>query len=56
MANLKERHVHIKFCIKLGEDATETSRILEVATGEQAVGRTQVFEWFPDFKSCATST
>jgi hypothetical protein len=41
----------MRFCFKLWENATETSKMLNVAVGEQTVGRTQVFEWFASSKS-----
>jgi hypothetical protein len=36
----------MRFCFKVGKNATETSEILKVAFGEQTLGRTQVVEWF----------
>jgi hypothetical protein len=51
MAGLKKQHVCIKFCFKLGLSAMETFEILEVACGEQALGRTQLCDSFSKFKS-----
>jgi hypothetical protein len=45
----------IKFYFKLGKDATETFKMLKACFGEQTMGRTQVFEWFSNFKSGVTS-
>jgi hypothetical protein len=42
---LKEWHICSKFCFKLWKNAIEAFEMLEVAFGEQTVGRTQVFEW-----------
>jgi hypothetical protein len=44
MVDLKERRYYIKFCYKLRKNAAETFEMLEVCFGEQAMGRTQVFE------------
>jgi hypothetical protein len=32
------------FCLKLGESATETFKLLKAALGKQVVGKIQVFE------------
>jgi len=55
MTDGKEQHVCIKFYFKLGRSSTETSETLKVPSGEQTVGRTQVFDWFSKFRSCVTS-
>lgn len=48
--NLEQR-VAIKFCVKLGESATETyGKILKVY-GSDALSRAQVFRWFKEFKA-----
>jgi len=40
---------------KLGRRTTETSETLKTPSGEQTVGRTQVFDWFSKFRSSAAS-
>jgi hypothetical protein len=35
--------------------STEAFEILEIALGEQTVGKRQVFEWFSEFGSGVTS-
>jgi len=45
-----EQRIYIKFCFKIGKPATETYQLLQQAYGEDAVGRTQVFDWFRRFK------
>jgi hypothetical protein len=46
MAGLKEQRICVKFCIKLGKTASETHEVLKTAFGDNAMGRTQTFEWF----------
>ena len=43
----------IKFCFKIGKTATETCQLLQQAYSEDAMGRTQVFDWFHRFKEGA---
>ena len=38
------------FFFLIGKTATETCQLLQKAYGEDAVGRTQVFDWFRRFK------
>jgi hypothetical protein len=40
--DLKQQHICIKLCFKLGKNATGT--FVKVACGEQTMGKTQVFE------------
>jgi hypothetical protein len=54
MAALKEPHVCIKFCCKLGKNARETLKMLHIAFGEQTMGRT-CFELFSEFRSDVAS-
>ena len=50
MSNFKfEQRCAIKFCFKLGTNATETSRKLKEAYEEDASSRAQIFRWFKDF-------
>ena len=47
--NLEERYA-IKFCFKLGKNATETHGILQTAFGASYKNRASVFEWHMRFK------
>jgi hypothetical protein len=51
MADLKKQRVCIRFCFKLGLSGMEAFEMLEVACGEQTVGRTQLCDAFSKFKS-----
>jgi len=55
MCESTEQRICIKFCFKIGKTATETIQLLQQAYGEDAMGRTQVFEWFCRFKEGRTS-
>jgi len=46
-----EQRVNIKFCVKLGKTATETSQLLHDAYGDEALPRARVFEWHRRFVS-----
>ena len=46
---LEERYV-IKFCFKLGKNATETYGMLQTAFGASCMNRACVFEWHKRFK------
>ena len=46
---LEERYA-IKFCFKLGKNATETYGILHTAFGASGMNRASVFEWYKRFK------
>jgi len=50
MCESTEQRICIKFCFKIGKTATETYQLLQQAYGEDAMGRTQVFDWFRRFK------
>jgi hypothetical protein len=50
MADLKEQRICMKFCFALGRTASETHEMLKTAFGDNAMGRTQTFEWFSRFK------
>ncbi|XP_050527794.1 protein GVQW3-like [Daktulosphaira vitifoliae] len=45
-----EQRVSIKFCVKLKKTATETLKMIQEAFGEDALSRTQVFEWHKNFR------
>ena len=55
MCESTEQHICIKFCFKIGKTAKETYQLLQPAYGENAMGRTQVFDWFRRFKEGRTS-
>ena len=46
---LEERYT-IKFCFKLGKNATETCGMLQTAFGPSGMNRASVFEWHKRFK------
>jgi hypothetical protein len=46
MADLKEQRICMKFCFKLGKTASETHEMLNTAFSDNAMGKTQTFEWF----------
>jgi len=46
MCESTEQHICIKFCFKIGKTPMETYQLLQQAYGEDAMGRTQVFDWF----------
>ena len=46
---LEERYA-IKFCFKLGKNATETYGMLQTAFGASCMNRASVFEWHKRFK------
>ena len=56
MADLREQRACIKFCFKLGKTVTECYEMLKTAFGEQAMGRSQILQWFSRFKAGRTST
>jgi len=55
MADFREQRACIKFCFKFGKTATECYEMLKTAFGEQAIGRSQTFQWFSRFKAGRTS-
>ena len=46
---LEERYA-IKYCLKLGKNATETYGMLQTAFGASYMNRASVFEWHKRFK------
>jgi len=50
MCESTEQHICLKFCFKIGKPATETYQLSQQACGEDAVGLTEVFDWFRRFK------
>ena len=51
---LEERYA-IKFCFKLGKNATETYGMLHTAFGASCMNRAWVFEWHKRFKEARES-
>jgi len=55
MCGSTEQRICLKFCFKIGKTTTETYQLLQQAYGENAMGRTEVFDWFRRFKEGRTS-
>jgi len=55
MCESTEQRICIKFCFKIRKTATETYQLLQHAYGGDAMGHTQVFDWFRPFKEGRTS-
>ena len=45
-----EQRLAIEFCFKAGKTATETLRMVNVAFGDQALSRSNVFRWYERFR------
>jgi len=56
MCESTEQRICIKFCFKIRKTATEMYQLLQQAYGEDAIGRTQVFDWFCQFKEGRSKT
>ena len=56
MKDFREQHACMKFCFKIGKTATECYEMLKTAFGEQAMCRSQTFQWFSRFKKGIIST
>jgi len=50
MCESTKQCICIKFCFKIRKTAMETYQLLQQAYGEDAMGCTQVFDWFRPFK------
>jgi len=46
MCEITEQRIYIKTCFKIRKTATENYQLLQQAYGEDAMGCTQVFDWF----------
>jgi hypothetical protein len=42
--------MEIKFCVKLGKNASDTCAVLSKAYGREAVEKPSIFEWHKQFK------
>ncbi|KAJ8950613.1 hypothetical protein NQ318_010812 [Aromia moschata] len=51
MSSLSEQRAAVKCCVLLGKDAAETVIMLKTAYKDDAMGKTQVYEWFARFKA-----
>ena len=51
----KEERYAIKFCFKLGKNATETYGMLQTAFGASCLNKASVFEWHKRFKEARES-
>ena len=50
MADNKEPRVCIKFCFLLGKSVAETVLMLQEAFKDEALSRTQVYQWYSHYK------
>jgi len=55
MCESTEQRICIKFSFKIGKPVMETYQLLQHAYGEDAMDRTQAFDWFRRFKEGRTS-
>ena len=55
MVDFREQRACIKFYLRLGKTATECYEMFKSTFGEQAMGRSQTFQWFSRFKAGRTS-
>ena len=55
MCESTEQSISFKYCFKIRKTATETYQLLQQTYGEDAMGRTQVFDCFRRFKEGRTS-
>lgn len=53
MTERVEQRYCIKFCHKLGDSQSETIRKIQQVFGDDAMGVTQIKEWFNRFKKAA---
>jgi hypothetical protein len=56
MSDFYEQRICVKCCVKLGKSYTETLEMLKTAFGKEALGRTQMYEWWKRSKGGRTST
>jgi hypothetical protein len=56
MSDFHEQRICLKFCAKLGKSFTETFGMLKTAFGDEALDRTQTYEWWKHFRDGQTST
>ena len=46
IAEVDERRMCIKFCVRLGKTGSETFEMLKQAFGDSCMSRSRTFEWF----------
>lgn len=51
MSSLSEQRAAVKFCFLFGKNAADTVLMLKTAYKDDAMGKTQVYEWFSRFKN-----
>ncbi|KAJ8955122.1 hypothetical protein NQ318_009015 [Aromia moschata] len=51
-----EQRVNLKLLVKLGKTFTEVYALLKEVYGNECLSRTQVFEWFKQFKEGCETT
>jgi len=56
MAEVDEKRVCIKFCVRLGKMGSETFEMLKQAFGDSCMSCSRTFEWFGRFKNGRIST
>ena len=56
MTERVDQRCRVKFCQKLGDSQSETIHNIQQVFGEDAMGVTQIKEWFNRFKDGRTST
>jgi transposase len=56
MSAFHEQRICVKFSAKLGKSFTDTFEMLKTAFGNEALGQTEVYEWWKRFKDGRTST
>jgi transposase len=55
MSVFHAQRICVKFCVKIEKSVTETFEMLKIAFGEDAICRTQTYEWWKRFKEGRTS-
>ena len=50
-----KQQICVKFCVQIGKSVTETFEMLKIAIRDEAMGRTQTYEWWKRFKEGRTS-
>ena len=55
MTERVEQRYYIKFCYKLGDSQSKTICKIQQVFGDDAMGETQIKEWFNRFKNGRTS-
>ncbi|KAE9524215.1 hypothetical protein AGLY_015254 [Aphis glycines] len=55
MSEINEQRVCIKFCLKLGKNASETYTMIKTAFGDDSLSRSVTFEWLKHFEDSRQS-